>query len=346
MKKKILFVSDWSDQKGNVIALQTLLDKNYSNNYEWKVWSCKKNEGIKFLHRWKSYFKGVIYIIKNRNKYDAIFIWQQMVGYFLFEITRIVPFKIKNVVIYTFFNYKSSSTSKNNYRKDIIKNTLKKSKALIWPSILMADDAKNDFPEFKHKIHYTINPIMDIIKDDVHVINELDDPYFRNGVYAAGGSERDHNIVIKAFRNTDIPVTIVCKDDYIFTETNITPNIRILRFSQVNSEQYYALARQAFCILNSVTHEKSPCGQLLVAFAMNNSIPAISTDCYGVKDYLVNNVNGILFNVGKSDDIRKAYEKLKSDKEFTAQLITNAKIKIKEMNPDNFIEKIIEIIED
>jgi len=341
MKKKILFVTDWPKEKGNGKALQALLDESYSEKYEWTVWSCMHNGSIKFFNRWKSYVYGAIYILKNKNKYHTIFIWQQMIGFIMFQITKIIPIKIQNVIIYSYFNYHLSAT-----KKRVVKNTLKKSKALILPSVLMVNDMKNDFPKFKNKIFFSLNPLMDVLNEDVSVHEELDNPFFRNGVYDAGSSQRDHDVVIRAFRNTNIPVTIVCRDDYIFKEKEISDNIRILRFSKVNAQQYYALARQAFCILNSVTNEKSPCGQLLVAFAMNNSIPVISTDSYGVKDYLTNNVNGLLFKVGHSEEIKTAYKKLKSDKQFKTRLIVNAKEKIKEMSPEFFIEKIIEIIEE
>jgi len=112
--------------------------------------------------------------------------------------------------------------------------------------IEMSDEVKIDFPEFAFKNHSVLVPSMDVIDTSIPVDKELDDPYFRDGVFTAGKSERDFNVVIRAFRNTDIPITIVCTDDYPITETDITSNIRILRFSQVSHEQYYALAGQAF----------------------------------------------------------------------------------------------------
>jgi len=343
MKKKVLFIADWPDNLENKEALQTLLNKEYSENYEWTVWSCKKRKDNRLLYRWLCYTKGALYALNNRKKYHAIVMWQQMVGYILFEIVSIIRLKIPDIVLYTFI-YNSSTRSKY-FQKHMVKNALKHSKAIFWDSSEMAQEVKNDFPKFTLKNHSTLNPIMDVIDASLPVDKELDDPYFRNGVYTAGRSERDFNIVIKAFRNTDIPVTIVCCDDYTFTETNITSNIRILRFSQVSNEQYYALAGQAFCILISVLNEKSSVGQLIIAFAMDNLKPIIATECYGVRDYIINNKNGVLFKVGQSDEIRKAYEKLKNDEAFTNTLISNAKITLKEMSPGIFIEKVIKIIE-
>ena len=343
MKRKILFVCDWPDNVENKKVLQDLLDNEFSKNFDWNVWSCKKKQSNKLLYRWYCYIKGALYIIRNRKKYDAIFIWQQMVGFILFEILSIFHRKIDNIISFTIIT--DSNFLFRKYKKHFVKNALRQSKALIWPSLEMSNEAKISFPEFDNKNHFKVTPLFDVINIDFPVDKELDDPYFRDGIFTAGKSERDFDIVIRAFRHTDVPVTIVCPDEYPITETDITPNIRILRFSRVSHEQYYALAGQAFCILISVTNEKSPCGQLIVSFAMDNQKPIISTDCYGVRDFVVNNVNGILFKVGKHDEIFSGYEKLKNDKAFTNQLVKNAKSTAKEMSPGNFIEKVIEIIE-
>lgn len=345
MKKKVLFITDWPNNLENGKALQELLNKNYSNEYDWDVWTCKNKNINTFSYRWFSYTKGAVYAFKNRKKYHTIILWQQMIGYLLLELTRIVPVKTSNLVLYTYLSFNSKSII-NSYKKIVLKHALMKTKALIWPSLEMANNVKEYFPKFGNKNHFTVNPMMEVRDLSIHVNKELDDPYFRNSVYAAGKSDRDFNIVIRAFKNTNVPVTIVCTDNYKITETNISSNIRILRFSQVSPEQYYALAHQAFCIINSVTNETSPCGQLLVHFGMENSIPTISTDGYSVKDYIVNNENGLLFKVGKSNEIFNCYQKLKNDETFTNKLKINAKNTIKNMSANIFIEKLINIIED
>ena len=343
MKKSILFICDWPDQVDNVKVLQKLLDKDFSENFEWKVWSCKKGVDTRLLYRWYCYTKGAVYAIKNRKKYHAIFIWQQMAGYILFEIISIFHLRFPKIIFFTFI-YNSDTIFKN-FKRHLVKNALKFSKAVIWPSFEMSNEVSKDFPEYRNKNHFTLMPVFDIIDLTIPVAKELDDPYFRNGVFTAGKSERDFNVVVRAFRNTDIPVTIVCTDGYVFTENSITSNIRILRFSQVSPDQYYALAAQAFCILISVINEKSPCGLLLITFAMENSIPIIVTDSYAVKDFISNNVNGILFKVGQDDEIRKSFEKLKSDEKFRNSLINNGKMTVKEMSPHNFIGKLVQIIQ-
>ncbi len=343
MKKKVLFVCDWPYNVKNEKLLQELLNNDYSENYEWIVWSCKNNEDNRFLYRYFCYIKGALYVLKNRKKYHAIIIWQQMIGYILFELSWILHLKMSGIVFCSIIS--DSNFFFKNFKKHFINNSLRQSKAVIWPTLEMSNEAKKDFPEFELKNHYIQHPLFDWVDINLPVDKELDNPYFNNGVFAAGKSERDFNIVIRAFRNTDIPVTIVCSDEYAFTETNITSNIRILRFSQVSHEQYYALACTAFCILISVINENSPCGQITVNFAMANSKPIIATDCYGVSSFVENNVNGILFKPGQADEILKGYEKLKKDEAFTNRLILNAKITAKETSPGCFIEKILKIID-
>jgi len=343
MKRKVLFVSDWPDNVKNGIALQKLLEKEYSDNYEWTVWSCKKKANNNVSYRWRCYFKGALYVIRNRKKYDAIFIWQQMVGYVFFELRKFIPFKTPAVVLFTFIYNSDNIFGK--YKKHFVKGALRYSKGVIWPSSEMADEVKKDFPKYRSKNHFTLMPMFDIIDNNIPVEETLDDPKFRNGVFTAGKSERDFNIVIRAFKNTSIPVTIVCPDDYPITETGMSDNIRILPFSKVSHEQYYALINLAFCVLISVVSEKSPCGQLLISYAMSSSKPIIATNCYGVRDFIVNNENGLLFQVGQSKEILGAYEKLKKDEAFTNNLVKKARQTAGEMSPNNFIPRIISIME-
>lgn len=188
-------------------------------------------------------------------------------------------------------------------------------------------------------------PIFEVV-DDCPVDKSLDDPAFYNGIYTAGATERDFNIVIRAFKNTNVPVTIVCRNDYPITETNIPSNIRVLRFSQVSHDQYYALVKQAFCILNSVTNEKSSGGLLLLHYAMIQSKPVISTDCAGIKDLIIDNETGLLFPPGgREDEILKAYQRLKNDPVFTEKLIENGKKIAVRMSPEGFLPRLTSIIE-
>jgi glycosyltransferase involved in cell wall biosynthesis len=342
MKKKVLFIADWPDSFENAPVLQALLNKEFSGEYEWTVWSCKRKIESGVWYRWRCYTKGALYAIRNRKKYDAIFIWQQMVAYILLELRRFLPLNIPPVVFYTFI-YNSDSVFRK-YKKHMVGNALKYAKGVMWDSEEIKDEVNKDFPRYSGKNYYTISPIFEVV-NDYPVDKSLDDPAFRNGVYTAGATERDFNIVIRAFRNTNVPVTIVCRNDYAITEKDISSNIRVLRFAQVSHDQYYALVKQAFCVLNSVINQKSSGGLLLLHYAMIQSKPIISTNCAGIKDLIVDNETGLLFQPGHEEPILHAYQKLKNDAFFAEKLIENAKKAAKKMSPQGFIPEVISIIE-
>src|SRR6476660_6037082 len=128
MKKKILFVADWPDSFENATVLQALLVKEFSGEHEWTIWSCKRKIKSGVLYRWRCYFKGAFYIIRNRKKYDAIFIWQQMIAYILFEIRRFLPLHMPSVVFYTFIY--NSDTIFRKYKKHMVGTALKYAKGI------------------------------------------------------------------------------------------------------------------------------------------------------------------------------------------------------------------------
>jgi glycosyltransferase involved in cell wall biosynthesis len=342
-KKKILFLTDWPEQVNNTEALQALLDEYHSDEYEWHVWSCTRKQDSSLKYRWTCYFRGALYAIRNSKKYDGVFIWQQMIGFILFEMKRFFPFiKLpKNIIVYTFI-YNGRKRQLKSIRKHIVAQALRYSKKLIWNSSQMANKVKNDFPKYRLKNSYATTPMFEIINTSNRLDESIDDPLLRNGVFSGGSSERDFNIVVRAFRNTSIPVTIVCPCDYVFTEP-ITPNIRILR--NVSHCQFYALINQAFCVVVSLKSEDSPNGQLVATYAMAHSKPVIASDCYGVRDLISDKKNGLLFTVGNSEELLAAYRKLKRNSVLRKKMVTDASKIAEENDPNRFIPKLISIFE-
>ena len=84
---------------------------------------------------------------------------------------------------------------------------------------------------------------------------------------------------------------------------------------------------------------------LIIAFGMANSIPVIATDSYGVRDYLINNENGLLFKYGQVKDMVTAYEKLRNEPGFREKIVKNAKDTVARMTPQKFIHELVDIME-
>ena len=339
MYRKVLFVTDW--QKIDITKFETDRTSKSIVQFELEHWSCKKKLNNNLLYRWYCYFNGAVYLICNRKKYDTIIIWQQMIGFVYFIINFFLPFtRHKNVVVTTILFTTNKNGIYGSVQKILIQLSLRYAKGLIWFSSQMANDVRNSFPDHELKIFNTKMPVFSKMKTN-KLNNKIYDPRFNNGIFCGGKSFRDFNIVIKAFKDTNIPLTIVCTDNEKITEKNITGNIRILRFSEVPPDQYYALLDKSFCTVVSLKDDKSSCGQLTFSYAMGNGIPVIATNSYGVRDYVKDRQTGLLFSLGKSDEIRSAYDNLRSDVDFKNQIIENARKIDNIMTPKGFVEHVI-----
>lgn len=342
MKKKVLFISDWTYPD---MPLGTLVNPNHSAPYIMTHWSCKNRQNTGVLYRWYCYFKGAFYIIKNRKKFDTIIIWQQMIGFILFALNKVFTNTRHPQVILMSISYSTSVKGLlGKIQTTLLLNALKYVKALFWFSKETANEAKNYFPQYGGKIYHSLMPVFTELKIKHALSGKLKDLRFENGVFCGGRSFRDFDIVIKAFNKTEIPVTIVCPDRIKISEPIQSDNIRVLRFSQVSPEQYDALIDQSFCVILSLKDEKSPCGLILFSYAMSHSIPVIATKSYAVQDYITDGENGLLFSVGKSDEILNAYQKLKQNKVLLNKIIKNARETINYTTLPDFILKIVSMV--
>ena len=88
MNAKNLFVVDWKNapEKG----IDALLNNSNTTGYHWSFYNClaKNYAGDGVVNRYISYLSAVLYIIRNKKKYDNIIIWQPMIGFILCLLPR------------------------------------------------------------------------------------------------------------------------------------------------------------------------------------------------------------------------------------------------------------------
>ena len=77
---------------------------------------------------------------------------------------------------------------------------------------------------------------------------------------------------------------------------------------------------------------------------MKNRIPVIATDCYGTRDYISNNHNGILVPAKDDRAIFGAYEMLVNNKTFREEIAARSAEISAKMTFDNFLHKVDSII--
>ena len=332
----MLIIGDWNYSQMN--QLDCFQDENLS------IWNCKQKVLFKnrFIQRYYEYLIALIFYFKNQKKYDHIIFWQQILGYL---VSLLFPSSLTKKIIVSTILYSPKNTNKHGIKRLLLKISLRKSMGLLYFSEGMASDSKENFPQYSHKIYSTLIPIIGETKKNVDIskFGDLDD--LKKTVFCGGQSDRDFNTVIMAFRNTNTPVIICCPDDYVITKINlITKNIKVLRFSYVSASEYYSLISKCFCVVISLKSEYSSCGQLLFSFCMKNSIPIIASNCFGTRDYITNNKNGLLVPINDSKSIKKAHQKLLENKKTRLDLVKNSKEISNKMNFENYLKIIYQII--
>lgn len=338
---KNLFVVDWQSNSPGEIT--DLLNNNEFNGYQWTFYNClAKNVGKGIVSRYRAYLSAVVYILKNKKKYDNIIIWQPMIGFILSLLPR---FYSSPKIIITTILYSPARVKKGSFRLFLLNGALKRADALLYFSDGMAADVKKMYPKFSKKIFSTYLPIINNLTENTPEINSFNSLKKENAVFTGGLSDRDFETVIKAFSNTKVPVTIVGTKSQSFKNADlITENFTVVR--DVTEIEYYSLILASSFVVIALESEHSSCGQLLFTFCMKNRIPIIATDCYGTRDYISNNENGILVPVKDDRSIFNAYNKLVNDAEFKERLIEHSTATSEKMNFSSYLNKIDSIIKE
>lgn len=342
MKKKILLVVDWNELEMD-FAVPVIYRSEFGSKVN--IWNCKRKVIFTnlVLQRYYEYLGAVLYVICNHRKYRYIVLWQQIIGFMI----GLLPFSsITNKTIISTVLYSDRNTKESNVKNYIFRKSIKRVGALLYYSEEMSNETKLDFPKYSEKIFSTFIPIL--FSTDVNLsvskfANIIDS---NRTIFCGGRSDRDFESVILAFKNTSIPVVIVCPDEHHISNLNlVTENIKVLRFSQVPNDEYYDLVKRSFCTMIPLRSEDSSCGQLLFSFAMNNEKPIIASDSQGVRDYIENKKNGLLVPVKNHDALKDAYELLLEDSKLRYDIIDKSKEIADKMTVTNYLEKTFQIIE-
>ena len=314
-----------------------------SDHEELFIWNCKRKTIFKnrLIQRYYEYLFALYYVIKNHSKYECVLFWQQIIGFFAalyFSRKQTEKFIISSVL------YSPDNTPRFGVKRFLLFNAIKKAKAVLYFSEEMANATKRRYPMISPKIHSTLIPVFaekQVSNGDLKNNSQSD---LEGGIFCGGQSDRDFDTIILAFRNTNIPVTIVCPDNYEIAMLSLaTNNITIKRFSEVSPRDYYDLVRQSFCVVVSLKSRHSSCGQLLFSFCMQNGIPIIASDSFGTRDYIKDKENGLLVPIGDHVAFQNAYKRLRDNKSFRLRLIDRSKDIAESMTFANYLAKIEEI---
>lgn len=335
-----LLVVDW--KMSTPAEIEGLLNKVNMQGQHWDYFNCSAKTFVKngTVNRYVSYAVAVLYILRHKKKYNNIIIWQQMIGFMLCLLPR---FSSTPKIIITTLLYSPGRVKPGSFRLFLLKQALKRADALLYFSEDMANDVKSCYPMHADKIFSTYLPITNNIDKAAAGISTTENKK-DNSVFSGGLSDRDFDSVIRAFTGTTTPVSIICTNGQSFKNPELlTPNFTVKR--NVSEMEYHKSVLSAAFVVIALKYEHSSCGQLLFTFCMKNSIPIIASSCYGTRDYIINNDNGILVPINDDRAILSAYNKLVTDTIFRERLVQQSKEMSSKMTFDNYLNKINSIIE-
>lgn len=152
----------------------------------------------------------------------------------------------------------------------------------------------------------------------------VDDGY----LFATGRSNRNYDFIVEALAGTDFRLKIAC-DSYL--RRNIPDNIEVLH--DCYGAKTVELMSRCHCVLIPLEDLKMSSGHLVALQAMSLGKPVICTESDGIKDYIVNGVNGLsVVNTRKA--WLSALHKLQ-DAKFYEEMSRKAEILFRERFTEN-----------
>lgn len=278
-------------------------------------------------------------------RYAQVVVWQQAIGYLMCMLPRWPRVlcaeeaagsgRRRPRLIITTVLLSPSSTAPRFWGRMLLRLALRRADALVYFSREMALDTQRHCRGQAHKVFWTPLPHFD--ESAPQTAPSLQQDPLDAGqsetttpaatplrVFAGGSSDRDFDVVVRAFQGSDIPVTIVCRAEQAFQPPGpVGSNFTVHR--EVSHGAFESLTLAADIAVVTLSSAASGCGQLLFTFCMRHGIPVIATDCFGTRDYVTPGQTGLLVPAGDATALREAYEVLAGDAPLRRRIVAQAK---------------------
>ena len=291
-----------------------------------------------------------------RSRHHAqVVVWRQAIGYLLCVLPKwpgwLCASGRRPRLIMTTVLLSPSSTAPWSWKRLLLELALRRADALVYFSRDTALDTARRRPAQAHKVFWMPLPQFgEPAGQDLRAAAPqgepanwaIDQPDALHGplarasfnlparapaplsVFAGGTSDRDFDVVVEAFRDRNVPVTIVCREDQRFRPPGpVGAHCSVRR--GVSETEFHALAAAAGVVVVALKSSASACGQLLFGFCMRHGIPVIATDCYGTRDEVIHGHTGWLIPAGDARALTQAYDCLAADAALRQQLVRNAR---------------------
>lgn len=359
-QRRTLLVVDWSPgaAQGLQQQLQALQENQGTDggSSAWDVLNCPatpqaagpERRGTAKLGLALRYLGTACTAAWRSRDYAQVVVWQQVIGYLLCVLPRWPRWlcraqpggrKAPPRLVITTVLISPSSAPPRSLQRAALRLALWRADALVYFSRQMAQDTARHHPRHAHKVFWTPLPQLDRAADEPQTPGA--GPLT---VFAGGSSERDFDVVIRAFQDGKVPVTLVCRQDEPLRSSGpLSDNFSVHR--EVSHARFDALALQAGVVVVALKSGASGCGQLVFTFCMRHGIPVIATDCYGTRDYVVHEETGLLVPAGDAAALRRAYDRLAADRALRQRLTAQARARSAQWGLSGFVGHIEGIVQ-
>lgn len=258
--------------------------------------------------RYIKYFIYPLRIFFSRKQVKNIVAWQQFYGIIYAFYCNLFKVKKNNKLIIMTFIYKPRKKFGKLYFK-FIKYAIDNK---YVDNIIVFSKNECEYYSKLFNIKMEKFKFVNLSIDEIKVKTKYEE---YNYVLSVGRSNRDYDFLIEAMKDEKYNVKIVC-DKLLEQDYN---NIKI--YNDVNGDKYYAMLKNADCVVIPLKDKNISSGQLVILQAMQMRIPIIVTETRGVRDYIKDGYNGLLIKNTK-EELMGALNKLK-DPNLCFKLISN-----------------------
>ena len=312
MDKYNCVLVDFDYEKTNTNFLE-ILENETSNRWiiNQRITNNLHGNIIKDVIRFLIYFLYPLSILKYRKRIDKIVGWQQFYGLnYAFWCRLFHLKKINDLTVMTFIYKRKSGlvgTLYHKYMQYIITSKyidrficFSQSECEYYANLFSVDKSKFKF------IPLGIDPInMPHIYDD-------------GSIFATGRSNRDYDFFIRTVKDINHKVIIAC-DSY----KNIKLPLNVIILKNCYDDEMLDLMAHCHCVAVPLKDLRMSSGQLVVLQAMALGKPVICTNSDGLKDYVINNVTGIILN-NKEEEWINSINRLYTDSNFYKKISSSS----------------------
>lgn len=236
---------------------------------------------IKNILRFAWYFIFPLSIVLQRKKYNKIIGWQQFYGLNFAFWSRLFKLKKNNeLIVMTFIYKKKNGFAGMLYHKYISYIVTSK---YIDKFICFAKEECDYYSKLfsMNKNKFIFVPLGESKVTDVPLSDE-------GYIFATGRSNRDYHFLIDVLEGTDYKLTIACDTFHYNNNGNIVVQ------NNCYGKHMLKLMARCHCVVIPLKDLTMSSGQLVVLQAMSLGKPVICTKSDGIKDYIEDNVTGLL----------------------------------------------------